>query len=125
MGRGREEGEHQDRVVSSADCELPWEQKISAYSKIDPILTAWARERGVHVYTHYRDVEVRSILTWYPSDEQRHMYLSPPDASDQVGLHAAVSGGWRHDRIVPLDELAVALNEVYDLMMDAPGPSFL
>jgi len=34
---------------------------MSAYTAIDPILSAWARQKGVHVLTHHKDVEVRGV----------------------------------------------------------------
>jgi hypothetical protein len=48
---------------------------MTGYETIDPILMAWANKRGVHVYRRHQDCDVRSILTYEPSGEQRHMWL--------------------------------------------------
>ena len=82
----------------------------------------WARKRKVHVYLHDRDCEVRSILIFEPSGQQRHMRIDPIDDSGNVGIHAAKFDGWKLDRSVSLPELANALGEVYDAMMSSVRP---
>jgi hypothetical protein len=88
---------------------------MGSYKRIDPILMAWAQGRGIHVHTKYRDDAVRSIVVNGPTGEQRHLWIDPSDGDDRVGVHAATSD-WRHDRTVPLPELAAALSEIFDLM---------
>ena len=48
---------------------------MSAYAAIDPILTAWARRKGLHVYTHYKDDEIRSVAIYGP-DDAKGVYIS-------------------------------------------------
>jgi hypothetical protein len=87
---------------------------MSAYAAIDPILRAWARQKGVHVLTHYRDDEIRSVMIYGPADDQGHLWLSLIDEHGMVGVHAAARNGFRTDRLVPLSELADVLTEVHN-----------
>ena len=87
---------------------------MSAYAAIDPILTAWARQKGVHVLTQYRDDEIRSVRIYGPDDDEGGLYLSPIDEHGMVRVHAGARDGFRADRLVPLSELADVLTEVYD-----------
>jgi hypothetical protein len=87
---------------------------MSAYAAIDPKLTAWARQKGVHVLTHHQDVEIRSVMIYGPDDDQGHLWLSCIDEHGMVGVHAGARDGFRTDRLVPLSELADVLTEVYD-----------
>ena len=87
---------------------------MSAFAAIDPLLNAWAREKGVHVLTHYRDTEVRSVEIYGPDDDRGHLWLSDIDEHGTVGVHAAASDGFRTDRQSLLPELADVLSEVYD-----------
>jgi hypothetical protein len=52
---------------------------MSAYTAIDPILTAWARQKGVHVLTDHQDVEVRGVRIYGPDDGEGGLRLSPVD----------------------------------------------
>ena len=92
---------------------------MTGYETIDPILMAWANKRVVHVYRRHQDCDVRSMLMYEPSGEQRHMWLDPIDDAGMVRIRAAKSDGWKHDRSVWLAELANALDEVYDDLMSA------
>ena len=87
---------------------------MSAYATSDPILTAWACQKGVHVLTHHQDCEVRSVMIYGPDDDQGHLWLSCIDEHGMVGVHAAARDGFRTDRLVPLSELADVLTEVHD-----------
>jgi len=85
-----------------------------ASAAIDPIVTAWARQKGVHVLTHHQDVEIRSVMIYGPDNDQGHLWLSCIDEQGMAGVHAAARDGFRTDRLVPLSELADVLTEVYD-----------
>src|SRR5262245_20104607 len=87
---------------------------MSAYVAIDPILT-WARQEGVHVMTHYRDDEIRSLKIRGPDDDEGGLRLSPIDEHGMGAVHAAARDEFRTDRLVPLSELADdVLTELYD-----------
>jgi hypothetical protein len=108
-------------MLMDGDNERPSQEEMTDYSTIDPILMAWARKRGVHVYTRHQDCDVRSIMIAEPSGEQRHMYIDPVDDNGMVGIHAARFDGWRRDRSVSLGELASALDEVFDALISPAG----
>src|SRR5712691_10629839 len=90
------------------------ELHTSDYAAIDPILTAWARQKGVHVLTHYRDDEIRSVVIYGPDDDQGGLWLSRIDQHGIVRVQAGAHDGFRKDRLVPLSELADVLTEMYD-----------
>jgi hypothetical protein len=90
------------------------ELRMSAYAAIDPILTAWARQKGVHVFTHYRDDEIRSVAIYGPDDDEGGLGISRIDEHGMVAVLAAARNGFRKDRLVPLSELADVLTEMYD-----------
>jgi hypothetical protein len=89
---------------------------VTGYSLIDPVLMQWARQNKVHVFTHYRDDEVRSIEIYGFSGQSGHLWISPIDASEMVGVHAGAFDGFRLDRLTPLSELANVLSEVFEAL---------
>jgi hypothetical protein len=91
-----------------------YQQAMSAYAAVDPLLNAWARDKRVHVLTHYRDTEIRSIAIYGPGDEQGQMWLDDIDEYGMVGVHTAASDGFRADRRSALPHLATVLSEAYD-----------
>jgi hypothetical protein len=96
---------------------------MAGYNDIDPVLMAWARQRGVHIYTHDKDCEVRSIAIYEPAG-QRHMWIDPMGESGEVGVHAYTFDDWRLDLAVPLSELGRTLDETYDTMISRIPTSF-
>jgi hypothetical protein len=91
------------------------------YKTIDPILSAWADARGLHVYTGHKQNDVRSmtIYLWIGARHEStgHIWLDPPNDLGLVGLHAA-AGSFRFDDAVPPDRLAAALDAVSDRLAD-------
>jgi hypothetical protein len=86
---------------------------MSDYATIDPVLTAWAEPRGLHVYTgHARNV-VRSltIYVWAGAAHEStgHIWIDPPNEMGLVGVHAA-HADFRLDDSVPPAHLAAALD---------------
>jgi len=62
---------------------------MTGYETIDPILMAWARKKGVHVYTQYQGVDVRSIAIYEPSGQERGMWIDPVDNEGRVRVRLA------------------------------------
>lgn len=91
------------------------------YKAIDPILSAWADARGLHVYTGHKQNDVRSmtVYLWIGARHEStgHIWLDPPNELGLVGLHAA-AGSFRSDDAVPSDRLAAALDAVSDRLAD-------
>jgi hypothetical protein len=96
---------------------------MTDYKDIDPVLMAWARQRSVHIYTRYKECEVRLISIYEPAG-QRQMSIDPIDESGKVGVHAYTFDDWRLDLAVPLAQLVRTLDEVYDTMISRIPTSF-
>jgi hypothetical protein len=86
---------------------------MSDYGGIDPILTAWAERRGLHVYTGHRQNVVRSVTVYVWAGARHestgHIWLDPPNELGLVGLHAA-NRGFRLDEAMPLADLGAGLD---------------
>jgi len=87
------------------------------YKTIDPILSAWADARGLHVYSGHKQNDVRSmtIYLWIGARHEStgHIWLDPPNELGLVGLHAA-AGSFRFDDAVKPEKLSAALDNLFD-----------
>jgi hypothetical protein len=66
---------------------------------------------GGHLFARQKDAEIRSIVIYQPSGQQRHLWIDPVDGRGTVGIHAATFDGWKLDCSVPPAALANALNK--------------
>ncbi len=57
------------------------------YEKIDSILKNWADARSLHIYTIYKEVEVRSIEVVGNKNGRYQLWLDAPDEKGQVCIH--------------------------------------
>lgn len=57
------------------------------YNLIDPVISAWAAEYQLHVYTQYQDSEVRSVEVIPPSGKKVQIWVDPPQGN-QIAVHA-------------------------------------
>jgi hypothetical protein len=94
---------------------------MDTYTAIDPILSAWAEARGLHVYTGHKHNDVRSVTVylWMGARHEStgHIWLDPPSELGLVGVHAA-SGSFRFDDAVPPERLASALDSLSDRLTE-------
>ena len=49
------------------------------YSEIDPELNAWATKHALHIFTQYRDDEVRLTEVIGRAGKKCHIWVNPPD----------------------------------------------
>lgn len=58
-----------------------------SYATIDEALSGWARENQLHLYTHYRDVEVRSVEIVSRHGDRFQIWVDSPQ-DDTVWVRA-------------------------------------
>lgn len=58
-----------------------------SYSIIDPILKSWADSHGLHIYTQYKDVEVRSINIVSPKGKRFQLWVDEPSQAGNTSIH--------------------------------------
>ena len=108
------------------------------YSDIDTILTPWAVDRGLHIFTECKDEEVRVIQIVDDMGDTYQLYAGPdpkdpnyPDTSlALVGVSLTKRGDKKHhamfrerqrftfEQRVPPTEIAPALNTVWQRALE-------
>lgn len=83
---------------------------MSCYSEIDPVIEAWRIRHSLHIYTVFKDAEVRSTELVNPAGKRWQIWVDPPDGQG-VGVHAWDFKTMRHDTNVPISQLGEALDE--------------
>lgn len=59
-----------------------------SYQILDPLLERWAKNRGLHIFTEYKDEEVRSIDVVSPAGKRYQIWLDPPASDGRTSVHA-------------------------------------
>jgi hypothetical protein len=86
------------------------------YSKIDPVISSWAKEYGLHVGTKYKGEDIRSITIVDDSGNTYGVWISEPDKDNRITVGAA-SRSNTNEKInlkVTVSELSTALVDVYN-----------
>ena len=76
------------------------------YRLIDDQLHQWASEHGVHIYTSYKDEEVRDIEVVDPRGIRFEIWLEPPASDGSTIVH--VSDFKRRSKEFPAGKGALA-----------------
>src|SRR5690625_7389654 len=58
-----------------------------SYQKLDPALQRWAKKHGLHVYTNYKDEEVRSVDIVSPCGERFQLWIDKPENDRYAVIH--------------------------------------
>ena len=58
-----------------------------SYQVLDSILEGWAKKRGLHIYTTYKDEEVRSIDIVSPAGKRFQLWLDEPGRNGETTVH--------------------------------------
>jgi hypothetical protein len=97
------------------------------YQAIDNIIAAWASNHTLHLYTKYRDDEVRSVEVVGHTGARCGIYIEPPTRDGIVKVHTAEEGKKRrerkkrHDEDVTIADLPTALERAYTLATEWVG----
>jgi hypothetical protein len=67
-------------------------KKMIDYAKIDPILAEWAKDHGLHIFTQYKDEEVRAIDVVDDAGNIYGVYVAPPDQDGKIKVNASGRG---------------------------------
>jgi hypothetical protein len=94
---------------------------MGTYSSLDPILSAWAEARGLHVYTGHKHNEVRSITVYLWIGDRHestgHVLVDPLNELGLVGVHAA-AGSLRFDDAAPPEKLPDMLDAATERLLE-------
>ena len=83
---------------------------MNSYSAVDPIIDAWGIRHSLHIYTLFKDEQVRSTELVSPAGKRVQIWVDPPK-EQSVGVHAWDFKDLRHQVNVPLSQLGEALDE--------------
>jgi hypothetical protein len=72
--------------------------RMTSYSTIDPILSAWAVKHHLQVFTEYQDEEVRYVIFQRDGERKADLWIERPPTAG-VGLHLAEWSKRRRDAI--------------------------
>ena len=84
-----------------------------SYETIDPTITEWAAQHGLHIFTKYRDEEVRSMDLVGPNGRKCQLWIDTPDPSGNVGVHVWDYKKRRKDFRATTIDLAQRLEDAY------------
>jgi len=84
-----------------------------SYESIDPAVTAWAAKYGLHLYTTYRDEEVRSVDLVGSDGRKCQVWIDAPDQSGHVQVHVWDYKKRRENYKTTTADLPRALEQAY------------
>jgi hypothetical protein len=82
-----------------------------SYVEIDPILDAWTRRNGLHVFMQYRDEEVRSVHIVDDTGDEYQLWLTPLALEHNWTVAVTNNKGKHLDVSARADELESALEK--------------
>jgi hypothetical protein len=83
----------------------------------DPAITAWAAKHTLHLYTTYRDEEVRSVELVGSDGRKCQLWIDAPDQSGNVQVHAWDYKKRREDCKGTVADLPRCLDQAYATAM--------
>jgi hypothetical protein len=83
------------------------------YESIDPIISVWATKHNLHIYTTYRDEEVRSVDLIGSNDRKCQLWIEAPDQSGNVQVHIWDYKKRKRDYKVGANNLPRCLEDAY------------
>ena len=93
-----------------------------SYAAVDKILTPWLKRHGLHVFTLYREDEVRSIDVVDDAGDRYQIAVSEPDESERVRVFAGNLKSKRKRKSreyeSTLSDLERVLEEAYSQIME-------
>jgi hypothetical protein len=90
---------------------------LSDYSQIDPTLYSWAQNHKLHVFTVYKECEVRSVDVVSNSANRYQIWLDPPNEKNEISIHAWDYKKRKADIECSLSELENKLEEIYSMVL--------
>lgn len=84
-----------------------------SYESIERIISAWAIKHALHVYTTYRDEEVRSVELVSPNGRKCQLWVDAPDQSGNIQVHVWDYKKRRIDRTSSAADLNSCLEQSY------------
>ena len=84
-----------------------------SYKILDPILKRWAEKYELHIYTSFKDEEVRSIDIVSPTGTRFQLWLDEPGSSGKTTVHIWDYRKRRNDFNADLSNLESQLERAY------------
>lgn len=84
-----------------------------SYQILDQILEDWAKKHSLHLYTTYKDEEVRSIDIVSPSGKHFQLWLDDPGSNERTVIHVWDYRKRRSDFDADLSNLKTQLERAY------------
>ena len=91
------------------------------YESIDPTITGWAAKHMLHIYTTYRDEEVRSVDLVGYNGRKCQLWIDVPDQSGNVQVHVWDYEKRRENFKATVADLARCLEQAYAIAMKWVG----
>lgn len=92
-----------------------------AYEEIDGVLKDWARMNNVHLYTKYKDAEVRSFEVSESHGQRFQIWVDPPDSEQRIDVHVWDYKKRREDISTSVDSLSETLDRARKVISDWSG----
>src|SRR4051812_8460562 len=84
-----------------------------SYESIDPIISTWATKHRLHLYTTYRDEEVRSVDFIGSNGRKCQLWIDVPDQSGTIQVHVWYYKKRREVCKTTVDDLSQCLERTY------------
>jgi hypothetical protein len=85
-----------------------------SYELIDAAILNWTAKHGLHLYTSYRDEEVRSVDLVGSNGQRCQLWVDPPDHTGKVQVHVWDYHKRRQDCKTVISDLPRCLDEAYE-----------
>jgi len=87
------------------------------YELIDSIISVWATNHSLHIYTTYRDEEVRSTDLVGSNGSKCQLWIDAPDQSGDVQVHVWDYKKRKENYKVTVNNLPRCLEDAYAIAM--------
>jgi hypothetical protein len=87
------------------------------YESTDSAITAWAAKHKLHLYTTYRDEEVRSVDLVGSNGRKCQLWIDAPDQNKNIQVHLWDYKKRRENSKTTVTDLAQCLEKVYATAM--------
>ncbi len=87
------------------------------FSQIEKPLSEWATENNLHIFTMYKDEEVRTVDIMDDSNSRWQLWLEPNPKENKCAIHYWNFKDHQYKVESPVSELKKNLQMIYDRIM--------
>jgi hypothetical protein len=92
-----------------------------SYSSMDAILQLWATKHSLHLFTSFKDEEVRSTDVFSASGAKCQIWIDLPGQTGTTEVHVWDYKRRRNDLPTPIERLPESLEEAYAIAVEWLG----